>query len=244
MEKEKYVLKFQKFKTNEKFIKEFFDSKSVLNFIKEARQNNIFLHSDDGPAWSFYNQYGVNSHSAFFTNGQKTKEIDYDPFNQKIQTVTYFKNNKIHRDNAPAKINFYDNGSIKSEVYIQNGKVHREDGPAVMDYPELSLSIPRAVSQEYWKNKEYWENDAPHGDCLDRNWDNGSLTVYKFKHGLCVDEHNQKIDPKTYIEGKILQLYTLAEKHDLNIHELYNGLMKKIDNEVEAENKDTGPNCR
>ena len=42
--------------------------------------------------------------------------------------------NKLHREDGPAIIHYYENGNIEEEYYFINGKSHREDGPADIWY--------------------------------------------------------------------------------------------------------------
>jgi antitoxin component YwqK of YwqJK toxin-antitoxin module len=54
----------------------------------------------------------------------------------KIEEEWLDKDNKRHREDGPAKINYYENGNIKREGYYLNGKRYREDGPSIMEYYE------------------------------------------------------------------------------------------------------------
>ncbi len=47
---------------------------------------------------------------------------------EKLFVHHYYKNGKLHRDNAPAKV--YTNGN---EVWYYNGKIHRDDAPAIIN---------------------------------------------------------------------------------------------------------------
>jgi len=60
------------------------------------------------------------------------------------------KNGIIHRENGPAIISYYENGNIRTEKWFLNGKLHREDGPAVIEYsPDGGIK-----EQEYYINDE------------------------------------------------------------------------------------------
>lgn len=56
-----------------------------------------------------------------------------------INYRTYY--NKLHRENGPAIIYYYKDGSIKEEQYFLDNKLHRIDGPAIKKY--------------HFKNKSY-----------------------------------------------------------------------------------------
>jgi antitoxin component YwqK of YwqJK toxin-antitoxin module len=43
---------------------------------------------------------------------------------------------KLHRDDGPAYIEYYENGNIRGKTYFLNGNYHRPDGPAIISYYE------------------------------------------------------------------------------------------------------------
>ena len=61
--------------------------------------------------------------------------IEYDE-NGNIESEYWYKNNEWHRDNGPAIIYHYENGNIKSEYWYKNGKYHRDNGPTIIKYSE------------------------------------------------------------------------------------------------------------
>jgi len=48
--------------------------------------------------------------------------------------VAYYRNGMLHRADGPARIGYYDDGSIREESYLVDGCYHRIDGPAVTIY--------------------------------------------------------------------------------------------------------------
>lgn len=66
--------------------------------------------------------------------------IEY--YDGEIYKKQYYQNGKLHRDNGPAIIEFY--GTYKCEKYYSNNKVHRINGPAIIYYGE-----ERILSEEY-----------------------------------------------------------------------------------------------
>ena len=63
-------------------------------------------------------------HTIYYYDKEETK-----------QWYEYWKlNNKLHREDGPAYIAYYENGSIECESYRINNKLHREDGPAWIEY--------------------------------------------------------------------------------------------------------------
>ena len=81
-------------------------------------------------------------------------KIDYKKL--PITKEVYYKNNKIHRDNGPSIIEYYDNGNKEREYYYKDGKQHNDKGPGFISYNEDG-SI---------KNKTYWLNGKKVKDVL------------------------------------------------------------------------------
>lgn len=81
-------------------------------------------------------------------------KIDYKKL--PITKEVYYKNNKIHRDNGPSIIEYYDNGNKEREYYYKDGKQHNDKGPGFISYREDG-SI---------KNKTYWLNGKKVKDVL------------------------------------------------------------------------------
>ena len=52
------------------------------------------------------------------------------------KTEKYFlnANGKLHRENGPAEISYYESGGKEDEHYYINGVLHRLDGPAFISY--------------------------------------------------------------------------------------------------------------
>ena len=62
----------------------------------------------------------------------EVKEEHYSCGN--IWRISYGINGKYHREDGPACICYYKDGSIQFKEYWINGKRHREDGPAYIGY--------------------------------------------------------------------------------------------------------------
>lgn len=43
-------------------------------------------------------------------------------------------NGRVHKEDGPAWIDYFEDGSISEEAYYIDGKMHREDGPAHIEY--------------------------------------------------------------------------------------------------------------
>jgi antitoxin component YwqK of YwqJK toxin-antitoxin module len=59
---------------------------------------------------------------------------EYKNFNGSFYGEWRSKSGELHREGAPAKINYYSNGSVEWEIFFFNGKRHREDGPSEIAY--------------------------------------------------------------------------------------------------------------
>lgn len=60
----------------------------------------------------------------------EVKRTFYDKNKTKKKTEEWVKNGKLHRENGPAYLEWYDNGQIAGEGWYKNGKCHRENGPS------------------------------------------------------------------------------------------------------------------
>ena len=69
----------------------------------------------------------------------------------------WYQNNKAHREDGPAHINYYLNGSVKYEAWYKNGAIHREDGPAQIGYyPNSSIEY-----EAWYQNNRVHREDGP-----------------------------------------------------------------------------------
>jgi len=68
------------------------------------------------------------------TRALKLKEESKLP---RVRSISFYKNDLLHRDDGPAYIYYDDDGQIIYEEYYQNGKYHRsDDKPAIIVYFE------------------------------------------------------------------------------------------------------------
>ena len=67
---------------------------------------------------------------------ENTQVREYVKYSRKGNIIEryYMLNNKYHREDGPAIIDYYDNGQVVLERYYVNDKCHREDGPAIIRY--------------------------------------------------------------------------------------------------------------
>jgi antitoxin component YwqK of YwqJK toxin-antitoxin module len=69
---------------------------------------------------------------------------------EKLCSECYYKDStkqKLHREDGPAKIEYYRNGNIEHEEYYKDGVLHREDGPVQTSYYEMGSD--RKQSERY-----------------------------------------------------------------------------------------------
>jgi len=91
---------------------------------------------------------GLKVHKYFYKDGETSDTFDnskilhredgpasigYYP-DGSLECEKYFFEGKLHREGGPAIVQRYRDGSIASERYCIAGKYHREDGPAYVDY--------------------------------------------------------------------------------------------------------------
>lgn len=79
----------------------------------------------------------------------------YDEEKIRIKCEYWKLNNEYHREDGPARIFYYKDGSICSKSYYTNGKYHREDGPAVIQY----YPVGSVACEEYFINGEKYTEE-------------------------------------------------------------------------------------
>lgn len=82
-----------------------------------------------------------NPHRTYYDNGQIEREEYRVSAKHSIRWKTDF-----HREDAPAYIEWYENGQKEYEAYLAHGKWHRADGPARTWWNEDGTII----AQEFW----------------------------------------------------------------------------------------------
>ena len=67
-------------------------------------------------------------------------KIKHYPDTNKIKSISFKRNGKLHNVEFPAIIKYYEDGSIELEEYYFEGKLHRPptDGPAIIWYDKSS----------------------------------------------------------------------------------------------------------
>lgn len=66
-----------------------------------------------------------------------------------IKIEEWYKDDQLHRDNAPAVVEYYKDKTIKLEQWYKNHKLHRVAGPAVVEYYEN-----KTIKTEKWYEKD------------------------------------------------------------------------------------------
>lgn len=80
----------------------------------------------------------------YYSNGNKYSE-------------TWYKNDKIHREDDPAMISYHNNGQKADERWIINNKYHKLDGPAVIFY----YSDGEKYYEQWFQNGKIHKTDGP-----------------------------------------------------------------------------------
>ena len=87
--------------------------------------------------------------------------------------ILYYLDGILHRNDGPAFIPFYSNGSYV-EHYFQNGKRHRENKPAIIEYYNDGITV---YIEKYIFNGELHRKDGP----ADINYDRfGNIIVQNY----------------------------------------------------------------
>lgn len=69
------------------------------------------------------------------------------------KTKLWLKDGKLHRDDGPSFVEYYQNGKVKSKTWFINNKIHREDGPAVIKYQYIHTELGK---EKIIEQKEYF----------------------------------------------------------------------------------------
>ena len=106
----------------------------VIEFFENGKKHNAY-----GPAE--IRAYGADyvSEEYFFIFGEELSIIEFaqhlgtDHYRSQIQEI-YLKDGKLHRENGPACIWYYDNGAISREDWFYEGKRHNSNGFSIVAY--------------------------------------------------------------------------------------------------------------
>lgn len=156
--------------------------------------SKVEIPSDGSSAVAITDKHGVTRYFNEF--GQLHREGDLPAeINPNHETVLYYKNGLLHRDNGPALINSH------QECYYQHGAKHREgDLPALIHFIKHDSGSKEILSQEYFQNNVHHRE---HGPAL--MWSSGSYQHYR--NGLL---HNENGPACHYVEnGKTTDEYWL-----------------------------------
>lgn len=126
-------------------------------FNSVIRKKDVILHREDGPALILNYDYGdkiIVRREEFrldnkLHNENKPSIITYYD-NKNIKKEIYCLNHKFHRENGPAHIEYDNNGKIEEETYYYHGLKHRIDGPAI-----IRCKYGKVFYFWFYKNKEY-----------------------------------------------------------------------------------------
>lgn len=81
------------------------------------------------PVIQYYNNGRIQS--KIWIDGNIKREIRYtNDIQNKKYRETWYRDGKIHRDDKPADIRYWNNGNKSEENWYQDGNMHRENAPA------------------------------------------------------------------------------------------------------------------
>ena len=80
-----------------------------------------------------------------YEQAQPEKRVEYYP-DGSVASEAWSQNDKLHREDGPARIGYYSNGSVEYERWYRKDRLHREDGPARIGY----YSNGSVESEEWW----------------------------------------------------------------------------------------------
>jgi len=132
--------------------------------------NNGIILSSDGY---------INTSSYFKHNENGPAYIVYQ--NHEIVFESYYVNNKLHREDGPAVINYSINGGLYYEMYCIDGNIHREDGPA-----HISKLNGNTIHKFYINNKLH-RTDGP--AIIEYDNDNNIIHEYFYIYNKSLTKH-------------------------------------------------------
>jgi|15BtaG_2_1085339.scaffolds.fasta_scaffold02162_4 antitoxin component YwqK of YwqJK toxin-antitoxin module len=71
-----------------------------------------------------------------------------------IDSADNFGYYKLHREDGPAIVAFYNNGNVWYEKYFENGHLHRVDGPAEVSYYDTGVKATELYCQKGHMHRE------------------------------------------------------------------------------------------
>lgn len=152
--------------------------------------------------------------------------------NNCLQREAWYRDEKLHRDDGPALIEYYPSGKIYSEKWYQNGvlrkeisywsngskkqevwynetgQLHRDDGPAVVMYSQNAAKI----YEEWRKNGLIWKEDGPavieyfeSGEKASESWFNEKSRLHRSKAPAHIKyEKDGAVNQEEYYENGLL----------------------------------------
>lgn len=139
-----------------------FKGTRVITFYRDGEKHSVGPHFAETVI-----KNGVIKSNSHYLNGKQesphgTPNLTYR--NGRLAQETWYKEDMIHREGAPAMITYdYDSSgqrSIEKKIYFYEDKLHRTDGPAVFIYDgdktvnELFYLNGLAYAEEEWKTEK------------------------------------------------------------------------------------------
>lgn len=136
--------------------------------LRQYFDDDGLLHNESGAAC--IRDYGLGStviYEEFWIHGKRRLDrsslviMRKDPYTKQSE-IYLNQSNKVHREDGPATVEYYVDGSICTETYNQDDRLHRLDGPAWISYSETGKIYykyyyfngamkPSYVDEDDWK---------------------------------------------------------------------------------------------
>lgn len=127
-------------------------------------------HRENGPAFLSYSRFNGKLNSFSWLLDDKLHRIDgpawveWD-YDGRIQNMTWNKDGQIHRDDGPAQIDIKNPFIV--EIWRKDGVIHRTDGPAYVEYYMSDNEIKNVLSRWLYNGRHHRiEGPAIYGEAI------------------------------------------------------------------------------
>ncbi len=122
-----------------------------------------------------------------------------------VHLQSWYQNGKVHRNDGPAYILFDSNGKPEREFWHQNGKLHRIDGPA-----EIYYTNGRIVEENWYQNDKEHRIDGPakilyddEGNKIKEVWCRDDMWARDDGPAIITYRNGKKITETWYVNKKL-----------------------------------------
>lgn len=198
-----------------------FATGQVSNIVKKVRENTETYYMNVDNSYIMYNPDGP-SFIVKYASGQ-------------IRALKWTnQEGKLHNDNEPAYVEYYEDGTIKYKIYMRNGKKHNEG-----DYSEehnmqdsiftrFTNGVPADGNARIIINKSYILTEKyKNGKLYKREWERDSVVVRRewFKNNVC-HRDNDKPAVIDLVHGREWRKYGKLHRNGKPAL-IYNGISRR-----------------